>query len=86
MSTQASQLAQTLASTATLGLTHADMVDARKICKCPPDRIITTEDGTYTVGPRFTNYASYLRAKRAKIVGCCCTGTEANLYNINGPC
>jgi hypothetical protein len=74
MSTQASQLAQTLAAPPTIGFSHADLVDAKKICKCPP------------AGTRFTNYGSYLRAKRAKIVGCCCTGTVANLYNIYGPC
>jgi S-methylmethionine-dependent homocysteine/selenocysteine methylase len=71
--TQASVLAQVLAAPPTLNLSYSQMTEAKKICKCP------------TVN-QYTNYESYMRAKKARIVGCCCTGTTANLYNIYGPC
>jgi hypothetical protein len=72
----ASTLAQILASPATQGLTHRDLVDAKKICRCPP------------AGTKFTNYESYMRAKRAKIVGCCCSNPNgfANLFGLGGAC
>ena len=73
MATQASILAQVLAAPATMNLTYNQMTEAKKICKCP------------TVN-QFTNYESYLRAKKSKVVGCCCSGIYANLYNIHGPC
>ena len=69
-------LAQILASPKTWGLSHKDLLDAKKICKCPPE------------GTVFPNYETYMRAKRAKIVGCCCSNPNgyANMYKLNGPC
>jgi hypothetical protein len=68
-----SLLAKILVAPPTTKISYKEITEAKKICKCP------------TVN-KFTNYEEYMRAKKSKVVGCCCTGTSANLYNIYGPC
>jgi len=74
-SSQASTLAQALAGSPKYAPSYIDLAEAMKIGKCVP------------AGTKFTNYGSYLRAKKAALIGCCCANPTgcANLFR-NGPC